>query len=123
MFTAQLDNKEDLETAITWLAALGDENVRYLRKLTLCGWTRVPFGHMVSRRWLSVLLDLKDGVMDVRQMEADLAADDLYCRTNATIDELKASFAKLVHSKTGSAWDVQGLREVMEGFNMLCTGY
>ncbi|EME78051.1 uncharacterized protein MYCFIDRAFT_200393 [Pseudocercospora fijiensis CIRAD86] len=122
-FTAQLDNKEDLETAVTWLAALGDQNVRHLQTLSLCGWTRVPFGHMVSRRWLNVTLHLKKGVMDVRQMEADLAADDLYCRVNTTIEELKASFAKLVEARSGLPWDVRSVQEIMEGFNMLCTGY
>ncbi|KAI7570489.1 hypothetical protein KC319_g2044 [Hortaea werneckii] len=64
-FLAEVSDAEDLATAKRWLDAIGDENASCLCKLVLCGWTRVPFGHMISRRWVKVRLDLQRGSLEL----------------------------------------------------------
>ncbi|RMY28979.1 hypothetical protein D0866_09028 [Hortaea werneckii] len=64
-FLAEVSDPEDLATAKRWLDAIGDENASFLCRLILCGWTRVPFGHMISRRWVKVGLDLQRGTLEL----------------------------------------------------------
>ena len=47
VFLAEVSDGLDLRTALRWLNKIGEINVARLRHLVLCGWTRVPFGHMV----------------------------------------------------------------------------
>lgn len=124
-FTAQLDNAQDLETAKSWLEAIGDENVRHLRKLVMCGWTRVPFAgkEMVSRRWIRVVLDLRDGAMCIESHDGDFAAIVCVPQIANTIEQLKKAYVQMVYARGGRPFDVQSVGELMEGFNMLCTGY
>lgn len=130
-FTAQLDNDQDLETAKRWLAAIGDDNVRYLKHLVLCGWIRVPFGHMVSRRWIRAVFNLRSGTMDVGATQGAYAAEAKpglqhereHEEILNTIEELKGAFQSAVKARGGMPFDVQSAAELMEGFNMLCTGY
>lgn len=125
IFTAQLDNDQDLETAKSWLEAIGDANVRHLRKLVMCGWTRVPFAGegMVSRRWIRVGLDLREGTLTMESHDGDYAAIDCPSEVANTIDELKRAYAQMVEARKGRPFDVKCVAELMDGFNMLCTGY
>ncbi|KJX98053.1 hypothetical protein TI39_contig442g00002 [Zymoseptoria brevis] len=122
-FLAQLDNDEDLETAIHWLSAIGDENIAHLRRLAMCGWTRVPFGHMVSRRWVTIVLDLNLGTMELESLEGKYGIDEAVDGMRGTMDELGVAYRAAVRAKDGKAFDGEMLGDLMSGFNMLCTGY
>lgn len=119
-FNAQLDNAADLATAKRWLRAIGDANVRNLRKLCLCGWTRVPFGHMVSRRWVKVILDLGSGGLE---MEGGDGFSSAHPEVVRRVDELKGSFRELVKAREGVGFDVGSVAGLMDGFSGMCTGY
>lgn len=127
-FTAQLDNEPDLETAKAWLEAIGDHNIRHLRRVIMCGWTRVPFGHMISKRWIRVILDLRTGVLETETMDGDYGVSDYGVKEQhpevaKSIEELKKGFQNLIDARDGKSFDVASLAEMMNGFNMLCTGY
>ncbi|KAK4549262.1 hypothetical protein LTR36_007721 [Oleoguttula mirabilis] len=123
LFLAEVSYREDLATAKRWLQAIGDSNVSCLRRLALCGWTRVPFGHMVAQRWVKVILDLKDGTME---LDGDPGAAEQHPHVTRAVAELKASFREMVEARQGlrCAWfDVASVASLMDGFHGLCTGY
>ena len=120
IFNAQLDNAADLATAKRWLQAIGDENVRHLRQLCLCGWTRVPFGHMVSRRWVKVILDLGSGELE---MEGGDGFSSLHPEVVKRVEDLKGSFREVVQTREGVGFDAASVAGLMDGFSGLCTGY
>ncbi|KAF2170637.1 hypothetical protein M409DRAFT_19452 [Zasmidium cellare ATCC 36951] len=127
-FTAQLDNAVDLDIALAWLTAIGDDNISHLRKIILCGWTRVPFGRMITKRFLRVVLDLKAGSLEMESMEGDYGSSDYGLKEDGleikkSVEELKAVFGKMVKARGGRAFDERSLMELMLGFHGLCTGY
>ena len=122
-FSAQLDNEQDLDTAKRWVAAIGNENVRHLRKLALSGWTKVPFGNVCSRRWVKIIVDLKDASLVMESSEPLLMAHDEPSDSLNTIEELNEAFKRLVDQRQGGSFDVGTIKMLMDGFNALCSGY
>lgn len=127
-FTAQLDNLVDLDITLAWLSAIGDVNIAHLRRISLCGWTRVPFGRMITKRFIRVLLDLKGGRLEMDSLEGDYGSSDCGLKEQIveikkSVEQLKATFARMVEARDGRAFDEQGLKSLMIGFHGLCTGY
>ncbi|CAK3967062.1 unnamed protein product [Lecanosticta acicola] len=128
-FTAQLDNEEDLETAKDWLSAIGDANVQHLRRLALCGWTREPCGQqMLSRRWVKVVFDLKEGALEVEGKDGGRwgrQSDGYHQKRpeSKAIEGLKVAFRRLFDIFDGQPFDGDTVGDLMDGFNRLCTGY
>ncbi|KXL49496.1 hypothetical protein M433DRAFT_158677 [Acidomyces richmondensis BFW] len=120
LFMAEITQIVDLEIAKRWLNAIGDENVKSLRRLAICGWTRIPFGHMVSKRWVRIVLDLKNGTIEVEGTGSEAGQ---YSSTIAAIEQLKASFLKMVESRDGLNFDVESLETFLDGFHGLCAVY
>ncbi|KAK4496995.1 hypothetical protein PRZ48_011444 [Zasmidium cellare] len=127
-FTAQLDNALDLDIALSWLTAIGDANISHLRKLILCGWTRVPFGRMITKRFLRVVLDLKAGQLEMESLEGDYGSSDYGdqeagVEMKKNVEELKGAFRAMVEARGEKRFDERCLLELMVGFHGLCTGY
>ncbi|KAH9836893.1 hypothetical protein Tdes44962_MAKER08418 [Teratosphaeria destructans] len=120
LFLAEVSDRTDLMTAKRWLEAIGDGNIRCLRRLALCGWTRVPFGHMVSKRWVKIVLDVKEGRMEV---EGPSLEPGIHYHVNTAIDELKDSFKNMVEASENRRLDGKSVASLMAGFNSLCTIY
>lgn len=123
LFLAEVSWREDLDTAKRWLQSIGDRNAKCLRRLALGGWIRVPFGHMVGKRWVKVILDLKAGTME---MDEGSKEADRHPQVVKSLKDLKASFREVVEAREGlkCAWfDVESVGILMEGFHMLCTAY
>lgn len=120
LFLAEVTFTADLEIAKRWLNAIGDENVKSLRRLAICGWTRIPFGHMVSKRCVRIVLDLKDGAIEV---EGTASKGGQHSPTTTAIEELKASFLKMVESRNELSFDIESLETLLDGFHALCTVY
>lgn len=128
IFTAQLDNAVDLDITLSWLEAIGDENISYLRKVVLCGWTRVPFGRMITKRFMRVVLDLKGAKLEMESSEGDYGSNDYgikdeKVKIKKSAEELKNAFAEMVERMDGKTFDCQNLKQLMVGFHGLCTGY
>jgi len=123
LFLAEVSDHEDLATAKRWLQAIGDANVSSLRRLVLCGWTRVPFGHMVAKRWVRIILNLKEGTIEV---EAKSTEDGQHPQVTKAISDMKASFREMAEARRGprGPWfDVDSVGDLMDGFHGLCTAY
>jgi hypothetical protein len=117
LFLAELSDDTDLAVAKNWLAAIGNENLRHLRRLALCGWTRVTFGHMICRLWIRVVLDLKEGTLDIEGNEAKV---DQKSHVVKDAKELKAAYAQMVASRGEDGFDADSLGTLMDGFHALC---
>ena len=116
LFLAQLDNLSDLLATNEWLTAIGDENVGNLKRLALCGWTRVPFGHMSSRRWIRVVLHLRDGHVEMERKEAEMT----HPHVEKKIKRLNDTFRELVEARQGARFDVKIVQELTKRFSGLC---
>lgn len=119
-FLAEVSHRADLAIAQHWLQAIGDVNVGCLRHLMLCGWTRVPFGHMVSKRWVKVVLDLKEGTMEVQRNATEV---EQHPHVVKAVDELKASFREMVEARKGTKFDGESVGSLLHGFHGLCVAY
>jgi hypothetical protein len=124
LFLAELSDETDLDTAKRWLQAIGDENVKSLRRLVLCGWTEISLDHsMFTKRWIRVVLNLKSGTMEIEARERnDFKADERLEKLRS-IGELRTSFLRLVEARAGEPFDVQSVTSLMDGFHGLCTLY
>ncbi|GAB1727875.1 hypothetical protein NU195Hw_Modified_67t1 [Hortaea werneckii] len=125
-FLAEVSDPEDLATAKRWLDAIGDENAGCLCKLVLCGWTRVPFGHMISRRWVKVRLDLQRGSLELEPSKTGDEQQHPY--VSKSIEGLRRSFERLAGgAKNGETqrcrFTVAALKHLLEGFHGLCVAY
>ncbi|EMD00174.1 hypothetical protein BAUCODRAFT_30644 [Baudoinia panamericana UAMH 10762] len=120
LFLAEISLREDLESARRWLYAIGEQNVACLRRLALCGWTRLPFGHMTRRQWVRVVLDLKEA--DIKFDEGESYAEQ-HPQLIRMVDELKSSFQGLVRSRKGESFDAGSLWWFMEAFHLSCVAY
>lgn len=120
LFLAEVSDRTDLATAKRWLSAIGSANVGCLRNLALCGWSRVPFGHMVCRRWIRIVLDLKEGTMEI---EGNATEADRHPHVMRSIEELKKAYREMVEARAGRRFDVESVASLMDGFNALCTAY
>ena len=121
LFLAEVCNREDLATAKQWLHTIGDLNVRCLRRVALCGWARVPFGHMVSRRWVRVVLDLKDGMMVV---EPSRDGAEQHPHITKGLAELQTTFGEMVEARQALScayFDVTSVTGLMDSFHWMCT--
>ncbi|KAI7198290.1 hypothetical protein D0869_06996 [Hortaea werneckii] len=126
-FLAEVSDPEDLATAKRWLDAIGDENAGCLCRLILCGWTRVPFGHMISRRWVKVGLDLQRGSLE---LEPSKTGDEQqqHPYVSKSIEGLRRSFERLAGGASGGAtqrcrFTVATLQYLLDGFHGLCVAY
>ncbi|RMY57620.1 hypothetical protein D0863_12563 [Hortaea werneckii] len=125
-FLAEVSDAEDFATAKRWLDAIGDENARCLCKLVLCGWTRVPFGHMISRRWVKVRLDLQRGSLE---LEPAKTGDEQHPYVSKSIEGLGRSFERLAEAAASNGatprcrFTVAALKHLLEGFHGLCVAY
>ncbi|KAK3075615.1 hypothetical protein LTR53_000953 [Teratosphaeriaceae sp. CCFEE 6253] len=119
VFLAEVSDQADLETALRWLATIGESNVARLRHIALCGWTRVPFGHMMVRRWVRVVLDLKDGTIRFEDCETLPARSNLM----RAIEEMKESFGALVTARGGKRFDAKSLGGFLVGFHDMCAAF
>ena len=120
VFLAELSDSTDLEVATNWLFAIGDRNIRHLRRLALCGWTRVFLGHMLCRLWIRVIFDLKDGSLEIEGNEAQV---DQHSHVIKDAKDLKVLYHDMWTAKGTAGFDATGLRTLMEGFHGLCTSY
>ncbi|KAK5132974.1 hypothetical protein LTR08_008337 [Meristemomyces frigidus] len=120
LFLAEVSNREDLATAKRWLQAIGDLNVGCLRRVALCGWAKVPFGHMVTQRWVKVFLDLKEGTMEV---EPHREGAEQHPHVAKAVDELKTDFREVVEARQGlecAYFDVESVASLMDAFHWMC---
>ena len=119
-FLAEISDFGDLCIAKRWVSAIGGSNVRHLRHLALCGWTKLWFGHMARRLWLRVVFDLKDGTLEI---EGNRTEVDLRQHLMKGVTDLKLACQNMVHARQGKPFDVESLRSLMDGFHGLCTAY
>ncbi|GAB1736175.1 hypothetical protein NU219Hw_g6850t1 [Hortaea werneckii] len=123
-FLAEVSDAEDLATAKRWLDAIGDEHASRLCRLLLCGWTRVPFGHMISRRWVKVGLDLQRGTLE---LEPSKMGDEQHPYVSKSIEGLRRSFERLAGGASGAtqrcSFTVVALQHLLDGFHGLCMAY
>jgi len=120
LFLAEVSDRTDLATAKHWLRAIGDANVGCLRRLALCGWTRAPFGHMVMKRWVKVVLDLKEGTID---FEGDAAEAQRHPHIARSIERLKEAYKEMVQARNGGRFEVASVSSLMDGFHGMCVAY
>lgn len=128
IFTAQLDNLADLETAKAWLEAIGDQNIAHLKRVVMCGWTRVAIGHMISKRWIRVMLHLKDGKLEMESLDGSYGTSVHGTKEESVevvkaVEDLRVGFRRAIESRGGKPLDATSLAQMMDGFSMLCTGY
>lgn len=116
-FTAQLDNATDLATAKRWVRAIGDTNVADLRTVVMCGWTRLPYGHMSRRVWVKVVVDLHERKM---LFEGDAPLFQVFGQRQQRFEEV---FAELCEMRKGVRFDARCLRGLMEGVQVMCVSY
>lgn len=117
LFLAEVSDDTDLAIAKNWLDTIGDENVRHLQRLALCGWTRVIFGHMICRLWIRVVLNLKDGTLEI---EGDEAKVDQSSHVVKDAKELKEAYRDMVEARAEEGFDGDALGRLMDGFHALC---
>ena len=117
LFLAEVSDDTDLDIAKDWLAAIGIDNIRHLRRLALCGWTSVTFGHMNCRLWIRAVLDLKDGTMEVEGNEAKVNQSSHVVKD---AKQLKAAYQQMVAAREGKDFDADALGGLMDGFHALC---
>ena len=120
LFLAEVSDSTDLAIAKNWLVVIGDENIRHLRRLALCGHTKVLFRAMTCRLWIRVVFDLKDGTLGIEGNEAKV---DEHSHVVKDAKELKAAYQKMVFLRQGKGFDSFTLEMLMDGFNRLCTTY
>ncbi|KAI6798635.1 hypothetical protein KC363_g5390 [Hortaea werneckii] len=126
-FLAEVSDAEDLATAKRWLDAIGDENAGSLCKLVLCGWTRVPFGHMISRRWVKVGMDLQRGRLEL-EPTGQTGDEPPHPYVSKSIEGLRRSFERLAGANHGAGtqrcrFTVAALKHLLDGFHGLCAAY
>ncbi|KAK3628798.1 hypothetical protein LTR56_018417 [Elasticomyces elasticus] len=119
IFLAEVSDRTDLETALRWLSAIGELNVSRLRHLALCGWTRVPFGHMMVRRWVRVVLDLKEGTIEMEDSETLPDRSQLM----VAIRNMKESFGAMIAAREGRRFELESLTGLMSGYHSMCEAY
>lgn len=123
-FLAEVSDPEDLATAKRWLDAIGDENASCLCRLVLCGWTRVPFGHMISRRWVKVGLDLQRGNLELEP--SNTGDEQQHPYVSKSIEGLRRSFERLAGASATTQrcrFTVAALQHLLDGFHGLCMAY
>lgn len=120
VFLAEVSDTIDLHTAKRWLTSIGEHNIRHLRRLALCGWTKIAFGHMTCRLWIRMLFDLKDGTLEIEGTETEV---DKHRHVVKDVKELKLAYERLVEARKGQGFDVESLEILMESFHRLCTSY
>lgn len=118
VFMAELSNFYDLIIAKSWLDAIGDRNAMWLRRLALCGWTKVALGHQKCRLWIRCQFNLKDGVLDVEGNEVSVDGSRHIFKD---MEACKESFRELVEAREGVSFDVESVTRLMECFQRLCT--
>lgn len=119
-FLAEISDFGDLCIAKRWLSRLGDDKVRHLRRLSLCGWTRVGIGHMMCRLWIKVLFDLQSGTLEIEGNQAEV---DKSRHVMKDVSDLELAYQTMVDARSGSPFDVRTLGSLMDGFHGLCTAY
>ena len=117
LFLAEVSDDTDLDVAKDWLAAIGNDNIRHLRRLALCGWTSVSFGHMNCRLWIRAVLDLRDGTMEVEGNEAKVNHSSHVVKD---AKQLKAAYQQMVAAREGNDFDADALGGLMDRFHALC---
>ncbi|KAF2723433.1 hypothetical protein K431DRAFT_282895 [Polychaeton citri CBS 116435] len=120
--SAQLDQTEDLALAKQWLHAIGDSNTRHLRHMSLCGWTKIVFGHMLSSRFVRLDVDLRKGEI-VSGKAGCRGWDDGDGELSRRVEHLKAAFRAIIDTRGGVPFDVEGVEALMDGFARLCNAY
>lgn len=120
IFMADLSQRDDQDTAKRWLLAIGETNAGSLRRVTLCGWARVPFGHMICKRWLKGVLNLRDGTLG---LEGNAAEPGQHTQVVQGVEQLKTAFAAMVEARAGKSFNVDGIGSLMDLFAALCTVY
>jgi hypothetical protein len=119
LFFAEVSDADDLAIAKNWLSAIGDENIRHIHRLSLCGWTRVMFGHMICRLWIRVVMNLKNGTLEVEGNETQVdRRHESYVVKD--MNGLKNAYWQMIDIKDGEAFDVESLGSLMDGFHALC---
>lgn len=118
VFMAELSNFYDLSIAKNWLEAIGNFNATCLRRLALCGWTKVAFGHQKCRLWIRCQFDLKQGTLEVEGNEVTVDGSRHIFKD---VEPCREAFRAMVEAREGVNFDVYGLSRLMEGFHGLCT--
>lgn len=118
LFTAELSNFLDLTIAKSWLEAIGNHNAACIRRLGLCGWTKVAFGQSKCRLWIRANLNLKDGTLEIEGNEAPV---DEHRRVFKDMEGMRTSYGAMIEAREGRDFDVYSLGALMQGFNELCT--
>jgi hypothetical protein len=125
-FRAELTSTEDLQIAERWLHAIGVTNLRQLQHLTMGGWTKVPFGHMLVRRWVNIRLNLMTGALRIEQRTHDYetSTGDGSPQISNAILRLEDSFKELVVAANAvGGFDAAMLTSFMKSFHALCFAY
>ena len=120
LFLAELSNSMDLDTAKNWLEAIGDGNVGSLRRLAVCGWTMIAFGHQKSRLWIRAAFNLKDGTLEIEGNEATV---DEHRHIFKDMGRMRDAYRAMVEAREGVNFDVYSLGQMLERFHALCAEY
>lgn len=118
LFTAELSNFLDLTIAKSWLESIGDHNAACIRRLGLCGWTKVAFGQSKCRLWIRANLNLKDGTLEIEGNEAPV---DHHRRIFKDMEGMRKAYQAMIEAREGQDFDLYSLGALMQGFNELCT--
>ncbi|GIZ47742.1 hypothetical protein CKM354_001082700 [Cercospora kikuchii] len=114
-FMAQISAEGLYDAFHRWIHGVGRTQVQYIRHLELRGWVQIPFGHMVQKRWLVALFDLRSGAMRIGDETVLASTAQL-----SPVKELEFAFAELVRMRNGKPFGALELEELVEGFYDLC---
>ena len=120
LFLAEVSDTDDLAIAKNWLSAIGNENIRHIRRLCLCGWTGVMVGPAVRLRlWIRAVMNFKDGTLEIEGNETQV--DRRHASYVAKdMNDLKEAYRRIITAKGDGACDGESLGRLMDGFHALC---
>lgn len=118
VFSAQVDNPADLGTAQRWLHAIGDVNVGRLRRLALCGFAKVPFGHMASRRRFRIVFDLHNGITESEE-EGGTQHPEIVKR----VERIEWGFQEIFRARQAWSYKSDDVGRLMDMVATFCTAY
>jgi len=116
VFLVEVSSRKYLDTALSWLDAIGEVNVDRLRHLKLCGWTTRALRHRTLRKWETILLDLKERRMKMRISETLPRDRELM----VPVVSLGGSLSVCTAAREGRSFDTESLVDSMSRFDAMC---
>jgi len=75
---------------------------------------------MICKRWVKVVLDLKEGTIE---MEGNGAETEQHPHIARCIEDLRRAYAEMVEARQGRRFDVASVSGLMDGFHGMCVAY